>query len=91
MVRIPSAALGKLSPEERNRLLDSVFASTQEAFDTYLVILDAQLRVFEQRYEIPSSDLSEAVGRGRLPDTQEINEWLVLADVRSQLVREART
>ena len=91
MVTIPSTALGKLSDEERKQLLDSVFASTKEAFDTYLVIVDAQLRVFEQRYEILSSDLSEALGRGRLPDTREVNEWLVLVDVRSQLVREART
>lgn len=80
-----------MSVEERNRFLERVYAAPADSLRIYLTILDAQLRVFEERYEIESSELHDALGRGKLPDTREINEWLVLVDVRGQVAREART
>ncbi len=91
MVKISSAALGKMSVEERNRFLETVYGAPADSLRIYLTVLDAQLRVFEERYEIESSELHNALSRGTLPDTREINEWLVLVDVRGQVAREART
>ena len=88
---IPSAALRQMSEEERGRLLDAAFSAAPEALATYLAVLDARLRVFEQRYELLSSELHQALERGLLRDTADVSEWLFWADLRSQLAREART
>lgn len=87
---IPSAALRLMSEEERTRLLESAFAQAPEALTSYLTVLDARLRVFEQRYELLSSELGHAMERGLLRDTADVSEWLFWVDVRSQLAREAR-
>lgn len=57
---------------------------------TYLAVLGARLRVFEQRYELPSSEVHQALERGVLRDTADVSEWLFWVDLRSQLAREAR-
>ncbi len=87
---IPSAALRLMSEEERTRLLESAFSQAPEALTNYLTVLDARLRVFEQRYELLSSELHHAVKSGLLRDTADVSEWLFWVDVRSQLAREAR-
>lgn len=89
-VTIPSTALRLMSEEERTRLLESAFSLAPEALANYLTVLDARLRVFEQRYELHSSELHGALARGLLRDTADVSEWLFWADVRSQLAREAR-
>jgi hypothetical protein len=80
-----------MSAEERTRLLDSAFAQAPEALSNYIAVLDARLRVFEQRYELRSSELAAALQSGRLHDTADVADWLFWVDVRSQLAREART
>jgi hypothetical protein len=89
-VTIPSAALRQMSEEERGRLLDSAFAQAPEALTNYLAVLDARLRVFEQRYELRSADLADVLRSGRLHETAEVSEWLFWVGVRSHLAREAR-
>lgn len=89
-VTIPSAALRQMSEAERTRLLDAAFADSPDALVNYLAVLDARLRVFEQRYELPTSALPEAMASGRLRDTAEVSEWLFWAQLRSDLAREAR-
>lgn len=79
-----------MSEEERARLLDAAFAEAPAALANYLAVLDAQLRVFEHRYELPSSEVAGALARGDLRDTAEVREWLFWLDVRSHLAREAR-
>ncbi|MBI3981726.1 MAG: hypothetical protein HY337_02360 [Gemmatimonadetes bacterium] len=71
---IPSAALRHVSDEERTRLLEAAFAAAPEALANYVTVLDARLRVFEQRYELPSSELPRALGRGLLRDTADVSE-----------------
>lgn len=87
---ISSSDLRKMSAEDRARFVEAAFADSGEALSSYLDLLDTRLRVFEQRYEMPSSDLPAAVESGALPDTAEISEWLFWADVRRQLARETR-
>ena len=89
-VSIPSAALRHMSDEERTRLLEAAFAAAPEALANYVTVLGARLRVFEQRYALPSSELPRALESGLLRDTADLSEWLFWADIRSQLGREAR-
>ncbi len=88
---ISSSDLRKLSPEDRERFVEAAFADSGEALSNYLVALDARLRVFERRYEMPSSALPAAIEGGQLAETAEISEWLFWVDVRRQLARETRT
>jgi hypothetical protein len=89
-VTIPSAALRQMSEAERTRLLDAAFAHSPEALANYLAVLDARLRVFEQRYELATSALPDAMASGQLRDTADVSEWLFWAQLRSDLAREAR-
>lgn len=89
-VTIPSAALRQMSDAERTRLLDAAFSEAPEALAGYLAVLDARLRVFEQRYELPSSELHQALERRLLPDTADVSEWLFWADVRTGLAERAQ-
>jgi hypothetical protein len=57
---IPSSALAFMSEEERDRLLESAMARSAEILKDYMAVLDARLRKFEQRYELPSSELPAA-------------------------------
>jgi hypothetical protein len=89
-VTIPSAALRLMTEAERERVLQDAFDVSGESLANYIAVLDAQLRVFEQRYELPSSALSDALAAGQLRDTADVSEWLFLARLRSELAREAR-
>ena len=89
-VTIPSATLRTMSEAERRKVLDDAFASAAGGLGAYLAVLEARLRVYEQRYELPSSQLSEAVRRKVFPETAEISDWLFWAELRSQLAGEAR-
>jgi hypothetical protein len=89
-VTIPSAALRQMTEDERRHVLGAAFDSSPEALANYLAVLDARLRVFERRYELPTSALRDALGSGKLRDTAEVSEWMFLAELRSDLAREAR-
>jgi hypothetical protein len=39
-------------------------------------VLDARLREYERRYEMPSSELRQALKRRVLRDTADVSEWL---------------
>ncbi|MBK7351654.1 MAG: hypothetical protein IPI92_17510 [Gemmatimonadetes bacterium] len=86
----PSSALRGMSSEERDRLLESAFTAPGEGLPAYLAVLDARLRVFEQRYELSSADLPSALAQGTLRETTEVSDWLFWAALRSQLARETR-
>ena len=87
---IPSAALRQMSEVERTRFLDAAFANSPDALANYVAVLDARLRVFELRYELPTSALPDAMASGQLRDTADVSEWLFWAQLRSDLAREAR-
>jgi hypothetical protein len=88
---IPSAALAQMSPEDLTRFLNAAFAANRSDWATFLSIIDARLRVFEHRYELPSSELVTALQSGALRDTAEVSQWLFWTEVRNQCARQART
>ena len=73
-ITIPSAALRRMTEEERARLLDPALAESPQALANYLAVLDARLREFEQRYELPTSALREAMASGQLRVTADVSE-----------------
>jgi hypothetical protein len=75
---------------ERTRVLNAAFDTSPESLAAYVAVLAARLRAFEQRYELPTSALSEALAAGQLRETADVSAWLFWADLRSQLVRETR-
>jgi hypothetical protein len=85
-ITIPSAALGQMTAEQRNRLLEAAFSSGPEVVANYLLVLDARLRVFERRYELPTVYLADAMAHGDLRDTADVTDWLFWADVRRRLM-----
>ena len=88
---IASADLRLMTDAERSRLLEAAFHTAPDALENYLAVLDARLRVFEQRYEMPSSVLGDALADGRLRDTKEVSEWMFWARLRDDLIaRKAR-
>ena len=89
-VTLPSAALRFMSEQERTRLLDAAFAEAPDALASYLAVLDARLRVFERRYELPSAELRRALERGTLRDTADVSDWLFWAELRGHLAGQAR-
>jgi len=89
-VTIPSAALRQMDEPERTRLIDAAFDWPPDALANYLAELDARLRVFERRYELPSEHLPEALLSGRLHDTADVSAWLFWAEMRSELARKTR-
>jgi hypothetical protein len=82
---IPSADLRQMSEEERARVLEDALKGSPEALDNYLALLDARLREFEHRYEIPTSALADALRSGRLQDTADVSKWLYLAQLRDDI------
>ena len=89
-VSIPSAALRQMDEAERTRVLNAAFETSPEALAAYVAVLAARLRAYEQRYELPTSALSEALDSGQLRETADISAWLFWADLRSQLVGKTR-
>jgi uncharacterized tellurite resistance protein B-like protein len=89
-VTIPSAVLRQMDETERTRLIDAAFDWQPDTLANFLAELDARLRVFEQRYELPSDHLPEALLAGHLHDTADVSAWLFWAELRSELARKAR-
>jgi len=87
---ISSADLRQLSGSDRARILDAAFAAAPGALANYLAVLDARLCVFEQRYELPSAALFDALADGRLRDTADVSEWSFLVSLRDDFAGQAR-
>ena len=88
MVSIPSSALSVLSRKERGRLLDIAFSQSPRQIEAYLLILAARLRVFERRYEMPSTNLTEAMRSGAIRETREVRLWLSLVKLQQGILAE---
>jgi len=79
-----------MSEAERERLLDAAFDASPEALANYVAVIEARLRVFERRYELPSADLASALASGQLRETADVSEWLFWAHLWGDLARKAR-
>ena len=90
-VTIAFSDLRNMTEEERSRVIAAALQEPPEAIDNYLLVLDARLREFEHRYELPTSALSGSLASGRLHETADIASWLFWAKLKDNiLARKAR-
>lgn len=69
----------------RSEAVEAAVAAGEPVGRPYLLALDARIRAFESRYELPTPDLLATLEAGRIQETAEICEWLFLASLRSRL------
>ena len=80
---ISSAELSNMSAEDRQRALAELVSKANDPQNGQQAALGARLREFEQRYELSSADLPEALRSGRIQETAEISRWLFWIEVRA--------
>jgi hypothetical protein len=81
-VRVNSADLSRMSETDRARAFGLASPDTRIV---YLKQVEAKLRDFEERYEMPSSELPKALETGQVRETGEVSQWRFWTYVRSQL------
>ena len=74
--------LAAMTPAEQEVALDVLVAATRASNGTGSAVLNARIRRFEERYEMPSDEMLRRLASGTLEETAEIAEWLFLLDAR---------
>jgi len=90
MAELYFSELRALTPEQQQAKLLEFAGRRHIPANGQLERLEAEIREFEQRYELPSSDLAEALRTGKLRETAEVGRWLILVAARQRLVRSAK-
>jgi hypothetical protein len=80
---VSSSELSNMPAEDRQRALAELVAMAGAPENGQRAALEARLREFEQRYELSSADLPEALRSGRLQETADISRWLFWIEVRA--------
>jgi hypothetical protein len=76
--------LRSMTVDERNQALAAIVQQGRGAQNGERAILNARIRAFEERYEISSADLREALRVGRMKETAEVARWLFWLDARDR-------
>lgn len=84
-VTIRSADLSRMTPLERSEAMTAALEAPQELGRAYAVALDAKIRAYEARYELPTSALPAALASSQIRETAEVCDWLFWADVRERI------
>jgi len=90
MAELYFSELRTLSPEQQQKKLLELTSRRNAPVNGQLERLEAEIREFEQRYELSSSELAEALRTGKLRETAEVGRWLILIALRQRLVCTAR-
>ena len=77
-----------MTVEERDSLLDMALSATPNASRIHSAVLNAQIREFERRYEVASSDLATALRAGFIRETREVSQWLFLLKLRGRIAEQ---
>jgi hypothetical protein len=81
------ASLKGLDTSARNAKLRELVAGRKDV-NGELAALNARIAEYEDRYELPSSRLVEAVNRRSIRQTAEVCSWLTLVELRSRVGRQ---
>ena len=76
------ADLSTMSESARNDALSGLVRRATAAPNGQLAALDAEIRVFEVRHGMISSEMQAAFKVGTVQDTAEIAQWLFLLQLR---------
>lgn len=76
------AALGQMTDAEQATVLTEMVSSARGKRNGQALILNSQVREFEQRYEMASTEMMTRLKAGTMEETQEIARWLFLLNAR---------
>ncbi len=76
--------LGKMSETERAEAASKLIPGAGASSNGRVERLDAEIREYENRYEIGSEHLLKALHEGKLQETTDIVRWLWLIDLRQR-------
>lgn len=79
--------LREASPKERERLLSGLIEGARMPANGRAKEIDARIKEFERKYELPSVAMLAGVESGSLRETEEIASWLMLIKLRERLER----
>jgi hypothetical protein len=86
MKSVRDSELRKLSPDERRKvyaqLAEAAFATPNGEIEE----LNAELRSYEQRYELSSAHLVQALESGHLRETADVASWVITLRLRDHVV-----
>lgn len=74
--------LAGMSATRREAALEALVADARDGGGVSRSLLDARIRRFEERYELPSDELLRRVATGEMKETADVSEWLFLLDSR---------
>lgn len=77
--------LGKMEPNKRSRVLDTLVRATQGPPNGEVAQLTERIRRFETDYGMSSQSMRSALSDGSLRETTEICEWLMLLGMRDRI------
>ncbi len=81
---VRASDLGQMSEAERAEAARKLIPGNGASSNGRVESLDAEIREYEDRYEIPSEHLQKALHKGRLQETADIVRWLWLIDLRQR-------
>ena len=70
---------------------DPTYAELRQAGRMLASRLQREIRVYEERYEIPSDRLEEALVRGEIRETAEVANWVIAYRTLRNLADERQT
>lgn len=80
-----SRDLRNMSASDRDRVISEAFAASESTSRTTVITLDAKIRMYENRYNLSTDQLSAALAENRIQETAEICEWIFWSQVRARL------
>lgn len=75
-------AFSTMTPEQRREAVSAMAAVAKGAPNGQMGPINARVAEFEARYEMTTADMITALRSGKLQDTADIAEWLVIARAR---------
>ena len=75
--RIRLSDFARLSEGERAAAVAEIAAAARARPNGELALVEARVRAFERRYEMPSAVMREQLGAGTLLETEDVVSWLM--------------
>jgi len=88
---IPLSEFHGASDARRDELLSELVRDARTPPNGEAKEIDAEIRVFEQRYEMTSAQMVERLTGGQQRETFDICNWLMLLEVRDRLGEPTRS
>ncbi len=85
-VQVRLSDLHNMNAAEREKVLSALVEATRDSRPVAQSVLNAQIREYELRYEKSSAQFLAEWGEGKIEETAEIAQWLLLLESRDAIV-----